>query len=161
MNAQYACRFVADKRSVSLVEIAASESERTVRVATGAGPSWEIVLPIWYLPSVAMLGDTVAVWAATRLFFLASGKHAVRADFDDEVHAVYAVDGNFCVVGELSVSIYDADQSVIVDRFQADDVLGTSWWEGGRLFVKSGSENPYTFNPSAYAVHPDPQHKRK
>jgi hypothetical protein len=45
---------------------------------------WELVLPIW----VTAVG-------------LASGKQAVRADFDDEVHAVFAVDGRFCTVGEL------------------------------------------------------------
>lgn len=156
MSARYACRFIADKRSVSLVEIATSEVERTIRVATGAGPGWEIVLPLWYLPSVAILGDTLAVWAATRLFFLAAGKQVIRADFDDEVHAVYAVDGRFCVVGELSVFIYDADRGAIVDRFQADDVLGTSWWEDGKLFVESASGRPHAFNPSAEAVRPTP-----
>lgn len=156
MSTRYACRFVADKRSVSLVETATSESERTVRVVTGAGPGWEIVLPMWYLPSVALLGDTVAVWAATRLFLLATGKGAVRADFDDEVHAVYAIDGKFCVVGELSVFVYDADRAAIVDRFQSDDVLGTSWWEGEKLFVESASGSPYTFNPSTDAVRPVP-----
>src|SRR5262245_4519407 len=116
MSAPYACRFVADKRSVSLVEIAASESERNVRVVAGVGAGLDIVLPIWYLPSVAILGDTIAVWAATRLFFLASGKQAVCANVDDEVHAVFAVDGRFCVVGELSVLVYDADRGAIVDR---------------------------------------------
>ena len=76
----------------------------------GNHPGWEIVLPIWYLPSVAILGDTVAVWAATRIFFLVTGQEVVRADFEDEVHAVYAVDGKFCIVGELSVFMYDADR---------------------------------------------------
>lgn len=152
MNAPYACRFIADKRSVSLFEIAASENERTVRVVAGAGPAWELVLPIWYLPSVAILGDTIAVWVATRLYFLATGKQAVRADFDDEVHAVYAVDGRFCVVGELSVFIYDAEQGEVVDRFHADDVLGASWWKGERLFVQSASGKVHMFSPSADAV---------
>ncbi|HEY8207839.1 MAG TPA: hypothetical protein VIG99_10190 [Myxococcaceae bacterium] len=152
MTVPYACRFVADQRSVSLVEIVSSGSERTVRVVAGAGPAWEIVLPAWYLPSVAILGDTTAVWAATRLFFLASGKQAVRADFDDEIHAVFAVDGRFCVVGELSVSIYDAGRGAIVDRFQSGDVLGASWWEGGKLFVESAAGRPHIFSPSADAV---------
>jgi len=156
MIAPYACRIIADKRSVSLVEVAASESERTVRVVAAGGPAWEVVLPIWYLPSIAILGDTIAVWAATRLFFLVSGKQAVRADFDDEVHAVFAVDGRFCVVGELSVFVYDADRGAVVDRFQADDVLGASWWEGGRLFVESASGRPHMFSPSADAVRPMP-----
>lgn len=154
MTAPYACRFFADKRSVSLVEIAASESDRTVRVATGPSPGWDIALPIWYQPSVALMGDTVAVWAATRLFFLRTGKQAVRADFDDEVHAVYAIDGRFCVVGELSVFIYDAARGAVVDRFQADDVLGTSWWEGGKLLVESASGVLHTFSPSADALRP-------
>lgn len=152
MNACYACRFIADKRSVSLVEVATSKSERTVRVIMGASPGWEIVLPIWYLPSIAILGDTVAVWAATRLFFLVAGKEAVRADCDDEVHTVYAVDGRFCVVGELSVFVYDADRRAIIDRFQTDDVLGTSWWDGGRLFVDTASGRPHIFSPTADSV---------
>ncbi len=154
MNAPYTCRFVADKRSVGLVEIATSDSERTVRVVAGAGQAWDLVLPIWYLPSVAILGDTIAVWAATRLYLLTSGMQAVRADFDDEVHAVFAADSRFCVVGELSVFVYDADRGVVVDRFQADDVLGASWWEGERLFVESASGTPHVFNPSADAVRP-------
>jgi hypothetical protein len=154
MNTPYVCRFVADKRSVSLVEIAASENERTVRVVAGASQTWELVLPIWYLPSVAILGDTLAVWAATRLYFMAPGKQIIRADFDDEVHAVFAVDHRFCVVGELSVFIYDADRGAVVDRFQADDVLGASWWEGENLFVKCASGKPYIFSPSADAVRP-------
>lgn len=154
MNAPYACRFVADRRSVSLVEIAASERERTVRVVAGAGPAWEFALPIWYLPSVAILGETIAVWAATRLYLLASGKQAVRAEFDDEVHAVFAVGGRFCVVGELSVFVYDADRGTVVDRFQANDVLGASWWEGERLLVESVSGRPHVFSPSADALRP-------
>jgi hypothetical protein len=152
MNAPYTCRFVADKRSVSLVEIATSKSERTVRVVVGAGPAWEVLLPIWYLPSVAILEDTIAVWAATRLYFLTPGKQAVRADFDDEVRAVFAAEGRFCVVGELSVFIYDADRGAVVDRFQADDVLGASWWEGESLFVESVSGRLHVFRPSADAV---------
>jgi hypothetical protein len=95
---------------ISLVEVSTDGTERSVPVVTGTGPSWEIVLPIWYMPSVAILGDAVAVWAATKLFFLAAGREAVRAEFDDEVHAVYAIDRRFCVVGELSVFVYDADR---------------------------------------------------
>jgi hypothetical protein len=153
MSVPYTCRFIADQRSVSLVEIAASESERTMRVIAGVAPAWEIALPIWYQPSVAILGGTIAVWAATRLFFLTCGKQAVRADLDDEVHAVFAVDGRFCVVGELSVLIYDADRGRIVDRVQADDVLGASWWEGEILCVESSLGRPHMFSPSADAVH--------
>lgn len=152
MNAPYACRFIADKRSVSLFEIAASDNERTVRVVAGVGPAWELVLPIWYLPSIAVIGDTIAVWAATRLYFLVTGKPAVRADFDDEISAVYAVDGRFCVVGETSVFVYDAEHGEVVDRFQADEVLGADWWEDERLFVQSVSGKLHMFSPTADAV---------
>lgn len=154
MSMQYCCRFVAERRSIDLVEISTNETERIVRVTTGGSPSWEIALPIWCPPSVAIFSDTFAVWAATRLFLLIPGEEAVRADFDDEVHAVYAVEGKFCIVAELSVFVYDAQRGAIVDNFQADDILGNSWWEGERLFVESVSGKPHSFVPSAAGLKP-------
>jgi len=153
MTAAYACRFIADRLSVSLFEVSAGESERTVRVKTGAGPGWEILLPIWYLPSVAVLpGPTIAVWSVSRLFLLVEGKQPVRAELDDEIHAVYAVGHLLCVVCELAVLIYDPERASVVDRYVAEDVLGDSWWEGDRLLVESFSGPPLVFSLSASGV---------
>jgi len=153
MTARYACRFIADRLSVSLVEVSTGESERTVRVETGAGPGWEIVLPIWYLPSVAVLpGPIIAVWSVSRLFLLVEGKQPVRADLDDEIHAVYVVGRRLCIVCELAVLIYDPENASVVDRYVAEDVLGESWWEGNRLLVGSYSGPPLVFTPTASGV---------
>jgi hypothetical protein len=156
MTAQHSCQFVVGRRSVRLIEMSISETEWNLRVVVGTGAGWEIGLSRQHLPSVAILEDIVAVWAATRIFFLAAGQEAIRADFDDEVHAVYAVAGRFCIVGSRSVFMYDTDQRAVIDRFLADDDLGTSWWEGGMLFVQKGSSGRLQrFRPSADAVGPE------
>ena len=154
MSTPYASRFVADRRSVSLSEVSASESERKLRVSGTRGAAWEIVLPIWYSPSVAIFATgTIAVWSATRLYVLAEGKAPARADFDDdEIHAVYSIDDLLCIVGELSVFTYDPERAVTVDRWQANDVLGASWWERDKLMVESSSGTPLTFRPTAASV---------
>jgi hypothetical protein len=157
----YASRFIADRHTVSIFEVSTGEGERTVRVKTGAGPGWDIVLPSWSLPSVAVLpGPTIAVWSVSRLFLLAEGKPPIRVEFDDEVHAVYAVGRLLCVVCELAVLIYDPERASIVDRYEAEDVLGDSRWEGEKLLVESFSGPPLAFFPSAAGVglvqgHPD------
>lgn len=155
MSIRYACRFIADKRSVTLVEVAADSAERTFRIVADKGTPWEIALPIWCVPSVAILGATVVVWAARRMFVMAAGKEIVRADLDDEVDAVYEVNGNLCIVGELSVAIYDVRSKMVVDRFDCDEVLGTSWWLGEKLFVQSESGKLYVFRPTSDATHPE------
>jgi len=153
MSTPYACCFVADWRSVSLVEVSASESERKLRVSVAPGKSWEVVLPIWCLPCIAILSaGVIAVWSVTRLFVLSEGKDPVRADFDDEIRAVYSVDGILCIVAELSIFIYDPGRATIVSRWQANDVLRASWWEGDKLMVESSSGTPIMFRPSAEAV---------
>ena len=153
MTARYACRFIADRLSVSLFEISAAANERTVRVETGTGPGWEIVLPIWYLPSVAVLpGPIIAVWSVSRLYLLVEGKQSVRAELDDEINAVYAVGRLLCIVCELAVLIFDPESASVIDRYVAEDVLGNSWWEGDRLFVGSFSGPPLVFSPTASGV---------
>lgn len=155
MSIRYACRFVADRRCVTLVEVAADSAERTVRVVTDKGTPWEVALPIGCLPSVAILGSSVVVWAATRMFVMAADKEIIRADLGDEVHAVYEVNGNLCIVGELSVAIYDVHRKMVVDRFDCDEVLGTSWWLGEKLFVQGESGKLYIFHPTSDATHPE------
>lgn len=153
MTAGYSAQFIADRYSVSLFEVAATERERTVRVSAGAGTSWEVTLPKWYPPSVAILaGPKIAVWAVTRLFLLAPGQGPVQIDLQDEIGAVYAVEHLLCVVCELAVLLYDARTSSVVDSYVATDVLGESWWEDDRLLVTSFSGSPLTFRPSSAGV---------
>jgi hypothetical protein len=149
----YAARFVADRSTVSLFEVASTERERTMRVSTGAGASWEVTLPKWYPPSVAILsGSRIAVWAATRLYLLAQGRKPIQVDLQDEIHAVYGVEHLLCVVCELAVLLYDAEATSVVDRYVAEDVLGESWWEGARLLVTSFTGPPLAFHPSPAGI---------
>ena len=114
---------------------------------------WEISLPIWYLPCVAILaGGAIGVWSVTRLFLLSEGKEPIPIEFDDEIHAVYPVSGLLCVVSELSVSMYDPERARLIDRYQANDVLGISWWEGDRLLIASVTGAPLMFRPGPDSV---------
>ena len=152
MTGQYVARFVACRRSVSLVEVSATESVRTVSVCVGRQRA-EVELPIWYTPSVAFLpAETTAVWAVDTLYLLRNDRSPLRIEFTDEIHAVYGIDGALCVVGELSVLIYDSSRGIVVDEYSAEDVLGESWWEGERLIVEGIGGLPIVFCPTATAV---------
>ena len=149
----YSARFVADRSTVSLLEIASTERERTMRVTAGAAATWEILLPKWYPPSVAILPRSrIAVWAVTRLFLLSQGRKPIQVDLQDEIHAVYGVEHLLCVVCELAVLLYDAEAASVVDRYVAEDVLGESWWEGDRLLVASFTGPPLAFRPSPAGI---------
>lgn len=153
MTPKYACSYVIDRQSISIFEVRATHSERTVIVATRPGVGWEIDLPIWNFPSVGILpARTIAVWSVTRLYLLAEGGEAARIDLDDEIHGVYSVFGNLCIVCELSVLLYDPEHAVVLERFDADDVLGECWWEGDRLWVDSFSGEPLEFVPTAQGL---------
>jgi hypothetical protein len=149
----YWSRFISEKTVVDVVEVATTEVERRLRVTLPPGGSWEISLPRWSLPSVALLaGRSVAVWSGTRLFVMMEGQEPARADFEDEVHAVYSVGSVLCIVAELSVSMYDVQRAVIIDQWRARDVLGRSWWEENILFVESVSGMPLMFKPDTVGV---------
>lgn len=149
----YYSRLVVDKLTLSMVETSATEDERTIRVMTKPGTSWELVLPIWYDPSVSILSETsFAIWAGCSLYVVDHAAPPVEVDFDDEIHAVYRLEHRLCIVGELSVSVYDPARAVVVDSYQAKDVLGDSWWEGDRLWVEAWEEPPIQFAPTADSV---------
>jgi hypothetical protein len=149
MSGGYSARFISDRYSVSLFEVSATERERTVRVSAEAGARWDVTLPKWNPPSVAILpGPRIAVWSGTRLFLLIRDAGPIQVDLQDEVHAVYWVDQQLCLVCELGVFLYDAKASSIIDRYVASEVLGESWWEGERLLVASFDGPQLTFHPS-------------
>jgi hypothetical protein len=154
MTANYACRFVSERLSVSIVELAVTSDERIVSVAIRPGVAWQVKLPIWYFPSVGVLGAaTIAVWSVARLYFLIEGKSAIRLDLQDEINAVYPVTaGTFCIVSELSVTLYDLERARVIDKFLSDDVLGASWWHDGLLSVENASQEVLLFVPTVQGL---------
>src|SRR5687768_13413811 len=105
MTARFSMRIVAERTSISVVEVASSDEARTVRVSDGRH-SWDVNLPSWYFPSLAILSDTLtAIWAVTTLYLLQPRTQPSRLISDDEIHSVYLVDHNraLCTVCELSV----------------------------------------------------------
>ena len=58
---------------------------------------------------------------------------------DEEVNAIYSVSSYLVVVCELSVRLLSSEH-VEVDRYVANGVLGSSWWQGNDLCVSGDSE---------------------
>ena len=154
MTTNYACTYVSERLSISIAEVAVTSDERVISVAIRPGVAWEIKLPIWYFPSVGVLGaSTVAIWSVARLYFLIEGRSAIRLDLQNEIHAVYRVTaGVFCIVSELSVALYDLERAQVIESFQSDDVLGASWWHDAHLYVESASQDALMFSPTAQGL---------
>ncbi|WP_129775619.1 hypothetical protein [Peristeroidobacter soli] len=149
MTAQYSTRYISQHLTVSLVEVAATSEQRTLQVVVHPGGEWRVDLPIWYLPGVAILdASAIALWAGARFHLLVPGKAAVSVDLEDEVHAIYGVGSSLCIVSELSVLLYEPTARRVLDRFDADDVLGESWWEERRLMVQASSGAALVFTPT-------------
>jgi hypothetical protein len=148
MTGQYSSRYISQHLTVSLTEVAATGERRTLLAVVRPGGEWRVDLPIWYPPGVAIVDASVALWAGTRFHLLSPGKSALTVDLEDEVHAVFGVGANLCVVCELSVLLYAPGEKRMLDRFDSDEVLGDSWWDEGRLIVKSSSGSALVFAPT-------------
>ncbi|RME60292.1 hypothetical protein D6779_02460 [Candidatus Parcubacteria bacterium] len=131
----FATRFICRRDIISIFELGASEEERIFAVEIQKHPLGIVCLPSWAVPSVALLGKHVAVWAGTNLYLFSEKDEPRRLQMDEEVDAVYEVGPSICIVGELSIRIFDGNLHE-VDRYEADDVLGRSWWEGDCLLVE-------------------------
>ena len=151
----YFARIIVDRLPIDIVEIASTDEKRTLRVTMGRETTWDIELTRWYAPSVGLLSDdAVAVWASTRLYLLVSHEAPRLLDLDDEVHAVFVVEGSLLVVTELSVVLIDLSKGNSVDRFDAEDVLGRAWWQGDDLEVERPGKPPLRFRPRMASLNP-------
>ena len=148
MTGQYSSRYISQHLTVSLTEVAATSEQRTLQAVVRPGGQWRVDLPIWYPPGVAIVDSSVALWAGTRFHLLVPGKAALTVNLEDEVHAVFGVGANLCIVCELSVLLYEPGAKRVLDRFDSDDVLGDSWWDEGRLMVKTSSGVALVFVPT-------------
>lgn len=144
----YATRIIADRRPIDIVEVTCTDEVRTLRVTSGRATTWDIELTRWYAPSVGLLSDgTLAVWASTGLYLLVAGEAPRRFDLDDEVHAVFLIEGCLLVVTELSVVLLDLSSGEPVDCFDAEDVLGGAYWSGDEVHVEREGTSPVRFRP--------------
>lgn len=151
---KFAYRVVYKRKVVDFVEISRSDSMRLVNVRVAPDVIHELALPVWYFPSTALLSrDRVGIWAGTHLAVLNGRSHVCR-ELGDEIHGVFAVGDSICVVTELSVQLCDAELLVVLDRYDADDALGSCWWEGPTLCVQTspGADGYLAFVPSEQSI---------
>lgn len=98
----------------------------------------EVSFLAFYRPSLTIELPLILVWGGTRIFALDTESGAVKQQLDhsDEVRGLYPVAAGWCVVGELSITVFDRGFEAKRFEAQLDEVVLDSWWERSQLHLR-------------------------
>lgn len=122
--------------AIALTERAVVDRERVLELRVDDVSRGDVSLFAPYPPGIAVSDAHVAVWAGLHLYMapLAGGRLA-RYPQDEEVHATYPVGALWCLVRELSVTLFDPFAGREVARYGHIEVLIDHRWSADRLLI--------------------------
>lgn len=124
--------------------------ERFFSVVLDGDERGRISLFSFLRPDVAIHEPFVFIWGGVRLFRLDTDSGALFQclEHDDEVRAVYPLGARWCVVGEISVVVFDSDFASKRQVHSLDEIVLESWWRDGKLHIKDLQGREIQFEPS-------------
>ncbi|MFL6193797.1 MAG: hypothetical protein ACJ75H_06470 [Thermoanaerobaculia bacterium] len=141
--------------AVSLTEKWLSGDDRIVGLTVDHFPQVSLVFPSWYLPGVALGPEKFMVWCGTGLHvFNYKAEKFSELDVRDEIWSAYYLAGQWCVVCETSVILFDSEPWREIGRFQHIEVILSNWWADGLLMLEDfeGRRLRMKVGPSGFEV---------
>lgn len=123
-------------RAIALTERAVVDHDRVLELRVDDVSRGDVSLFVYYPPGIAVSDTHVAVWAGPRLYMapLAGGRPA-RYPQDEEVRAAYPVGALWCLVREMSLTLFDPFAGREVARYGHNEVLIDHRWAADRLLL--------------------------
>ncbi len=130
---------VAGRTTLQLSEIAGTpgQNERRFVLSVDGKKLGDVQLMSWYTPGVALHGPMIFVWGGARLFrFQAGEREFLPFEHDEEIGYVYQFGDCWCLVGEISIALFDEHLETPKDTYSHNEVFTRSWWEAEQLYVE-------------------------
>jgi hypothetical protein len=137
-------------KAVEIIEADDPVRERSYEIFLDHRFRSEISFLEFYRPSVAMQLPFVFVWGGSRLFRMNSEDGLIEKLLDDgdEILAVYPLGENWCVVGEISLRVYNSLFSEVKWEYSFEEIVLECWWEAGKLCISDLQKASFIFLPN-------------
>lgn len=135
-------------KQLSLAEISQEDDEKVFHLELDGARLGELRFLIYSQPDWVVGDLLVAIWAGTRLYVLHSDCRTLTLyDRDDEIHELFISGPSLCLRGESSIGLFHVAGNIEVARFDHNDVILESWWEGTRLWIRDLGGQVLAFDP--------------
>jgi hypothetical protein len=146
-NNPYIATFIVNRCNIVIMEKSSSSEERKFEVQVDGILLGEINLLIFYVPGIAISDSHVALWGGTRIYIGSLAGHELNQYLlDDEIHSVYPMGNQWCLVCETSVVIWEPSTGVQM-RYEHNEVLMSNWWSDDLLVVEDFQGRRLVFQP--------------
>ncbi len=137
LDAAFRTLVIVGHHAIALTERTVVDHDRVLELRVDGVSRGDVSLFAYYPPGIAVSDTHVSIWAGLRLYMapLAEGRPA-RYPQDEEVRAAYPVGALWCLVRELSVTLFDPFAGREVARYGHHEVLIEHRWSADRLLLE-------------------------
>ncbi len=129
--------FIAGRHAVVLSEKAAFDAKRRFELQIDGLLRGEVSLTEYSQPGVAVGPLAAAIWGGMMVYIAPfAGGRIDRFAQQDEIHAAYPIDDSWCLVGEVSVVLFDPVGGHERSRYDHDEIILRHRWADNRLLLE-------------------------
>lgn len=141
-----AITLVVNQLKIVIVEQIPTDNERVFGLYLDGVSQGFVRFQSHIIPSIAVGGNNIAIWGGFRIYFCTKDVELKLFDQDDEIHTAYPAGKYWCLVRELSITLFDpSGDGLEITRYNHDEILMDSWWRGSYLTIKDLQDRQLRF----------------
>jgi hypothetical protein len=160
LHTAFSSTVIVGLHTLVLTERTIDNDERVFDLQIDGLPRGEIRLLKYYQPGIAVSATQAAIWGGNKLYFASLGEPGFRHyDQDDTLLAVYPLGHQWCLVREISVTIFDPTTGRETARYDHDEIILRYSWSGQRLILEDlqGRSIILSLSTSGERLTPEPE----
>lgn len=149
----YSVRVTVGKLTVTLIEQTVTVTERLILVEIDGRARGTVQFSPYYTPSLGVGDRYVFVWGGYKIHVFSKLNLDVHViEHDDEVHWVFEADEILCVVSELSLSLIQPLQSMLITSFSHDEIILDCKWDGEIITLRDLQDRVFSFQVTNQSI---------
>jgi hypothetical protein len=158
LHTAFSSTVIVGLHTLVLTERAFDDDERVFDLQIDGQPRGEIRLLKYYQPGIAVSTTQAAIWGGSKLYLAPLGEPGLsHYDQDDTLLAMYPLGNQWCLVREISVTIFDPITGRGTARYDHDEIILRYSWAGDRLLLEDLQRRSSTLEVTATAVRLTPK----